>query len=382
MGVVASQPAVDWSTRLIAAVDADNEAPRASCNELRSLKVLEDAPDWASEHASLALADLAAAGSSPIAQLRADAVASEFTVVPGDGQLNVLVARMLVPGSPWPGHRGMEAVVFRSRSSRMPAWFPEIESGHDVVTLAETVASSAALRDGHGHVVFPELLVVSEPPDFQRFGIVLVDHLADLYRARTLPVAAALGWVNPDDIRDARELRTIAFHAHEWGHRATDDGFAENVSRHRRRLLAVIGELTADIAALQMLAASVHPLASRVAQALVLDRILRDAWLPRWEAHVASIVGRLLSQFLARAGALAATPDGPTLELAAALDAFESELKALHLAYQASNQGNDSAAVRYFAENGWAVEGIGISLSSPDPMLEHFEDFVRGAQLA
>ncbi|HVO53366.1 MAG TPA: hypothetical protein VMT37_03035 [Solirubrobacterales bacterium] len=378
----ACKSASDWSGSLIAAVDADNEFPPDSCDQLRTLRVLEDAPDWAREHASLALADLAAVGSGPMADLRADTVARDFTVLSGVGQLNVLVARMLVPGSPWPGHRGMEAVVFRSRSSRTPNWFPEHETSHDVVTFADTVASSAALRNGHGHVIFPELLAVSEPLETQRFGIVLADHLAYLYRTHTLPVAAALGWLNPSDARDPGELRTIAFHAHEWGHRATDEGYAENVSRHRRRLLAVVSEVTADVAALQMLAASSHPLAPRVARALVFDRILRDAWLARWEAHVASIVGRVLLQFLIRSGALTELPEGLTLELAAAHGSLEPELAALHRTYRASNRGDDTAAIRYFAENGWTLDRSGISLSSAEPVLEQLQHRAREAQSA
>lgn len=374
----ASQSAIDWSKRLVAAVDEDNESPPHRCDELLTSAVLRDAPDWAREHASLALADFAAAGEGPMADLRADVVAREFTVVPAAGHLNVLVARMLVPGGPWPGHRGIEAVVFHSRSSRMPDWFPHLENNQEVVTFAETVVSSAALRGGHGHVIFPELLAISGPLESQRFGIVLVDHLANLYQAHAVPIAVELGWLTPDETKNAGDLRTLAFHAHEWGHRAMDDGYSENVANHRRRLLAVTSEITADVAALNMLSGSTHPLAPEVARALVLDRILRDAWLVRWEAHVASIVGRLLMQFLVRVGALSAPSGCLALDLAAARHAFASEMATLGRAYRASNRGDDDPAVRYFAENGWTVTANGISLSSSDPVIEQVERRVRG----
>jgi hypothetical protein len=382
MDVDGSRTAVDWPERLVAAVDADNDSPPSRCDELKTADVLRVAPEWAREHASLALADLAAAGQGPIDDLRADAVATGFIVAPADGHPNVLVARMLVPGGPWPGHRGIEAVVFRSRSSRMPTWFPDLGGEEEMVTFAETVASSAALRSGHGHVIFPELLAVSKPLAAQRFGIVLVDHLANLYRAHAVPMAAELGWLVADEAADDGDLRMLAFQAHEWGHRAMDDGYAENVPRHRRRLLAVVSEIVADVAALEMLFAAAHPLAPDVARALVLDRILREAWLSRWESHVASIVGRLLIQILSRAGALSERSGALILDLDAARDSLGFELALLGRAYRASNRGDDAAAIRYLAENGWTVQADGIAPVDPMPVVEQLGRRVASAQPA
>jgi hypothetical protein len=380
MDVNGSGTTVDWPERLVAAVDADNESPPSRCDELMTADLLRDAPEWAREHASLALADLAAAGEGPIDDLHADAVARGFTVAPVDGPPNVLVARMLVPGGPWPGHRGIEAVVFRSRSSRLPTWFPDLGGEEEMVAFAETVASSAALRSGHGHVIFPELLAVSEPLAAQRFGIVLVDHLANLYRAHAVPIAVELGWLVADETADDDDLRTLAFQAHEWGHRAMDDGYSENVPRHRRRLLAIVSEITADVAALEMLSAASHPLAPDAARALVLDRILREAWLARWEAHVASNVGRLLIQLLSRAGALSEQSGALVLDLDAGQDSLASELALLDRAYRASNRGDDAPAIKYLAENGWAVDANGISPIDSMPIVEQLGRLVGGAQ--
>jgi hypothetical protein len=377
-----SRAAADWPQRLVAAVDADNDSPPARCDELATAEVLRAAPEWAREHAALALADLAAAGKGPIDDLHADAVAAGFEVAPVDGHPNVLVARMLVPGGPWPGHRGIEAVVFRSRSSRMPTWFPALAEEEEIVTFAETVASSAALRSGHGHVIFPELLAVSQPLAAQRFGIVLVDHLANLYRAHAVPMAVELGWLAAGATADDGDLRTLAFQAHEWGHRAMDDGYSENVPRHRRRLLAIVSEISADVAALEMLFAAAEPLAPDIARALVLDRILREAWLPRWEAHVASIVGRLHIQLLARAGALSERSGALVLDLEAARDSLGFELELLGRAYRASNRGDDAPAIRYLAENGWAVKADGISPIGTTPIVEQLGRRVGGAQPA
>lgn len=305
-------------------------------------------------------------------------VAQNFVVRRTPGSLNVLVARLLVPGGPWPGHYGLEAVAFAAREAMMPSWFPQRGTDHQLVTFAETMAVSAAFQQGHGTVIFPELLAVSERPRAQGFGIVLVDRLARLYIDHVVPPARALGWLGPQGEHRPSELREIAFHAHEWGHRAVDDSYTTSVTRHHRRLLAVVSEITADLTALDMLLGASHTLAPEVARTLILDRVLRDAWLPRPYAHVASIVGRHLLQFLSRVGVISDGPYGPLLDLEPAAAALASELTRIDDVYRAGNRGDDDAMVRYLVGYGWSVKnGRGMTLASPEPIVEQLKELAH-----
>jgi hypothetical protein len=111
-----------WTKRLIDAVNADNETdPR--CDASASHRILAGHPQEVRHGAALALADFAHAGAAPLTGLRSDSVAQHFaTQVPPE--VNLLVARLTVPGGPWPGHFGLEAILFRASEASMPEWFP------------------------------------------------------------------------------------------------------------------------------------------------------------------------------------------------------------------------------------------------------------------
>jgi|HubBroStandDraft_3_1064219.scaffolds.fasta_scaffold60951_1 hypothetical protein len=363
----------DWTSQLIEAVDTDNEDGDVRCDTARTVVALRGACESIREHTDLALLDFAAAGRRPFSGLWSDTVARRFAATSQAGSVNVLVGRMLVPGGPWPGHFGLEAAVFSTQPTMMPSWYPPVPVGGGMLTFAESIALSAAFRRGHGSVIFPEFLAVSEPPNVQSFGVILVDRLVGLYIEHVLPVARTLEWLTPGEDSRTPELRELAFHAHEWGHRAVDSKYSENVTGHRPRLLAALSEVAADIAALNMLIRASHWLAPSVAKTLVLDRVLREAWFPRAETRVSGVVARQLLQFLARGKIIRQTSQGLELDLEFASVAIASELKIVNDVYRAANGGDARAIDNYFRNYGWSVQDGRASLQDPEPIIAAVE---------
>ena len=109
--------------RLVAAVDSDNRKA-VRCDSAQTRVALTEAPPWAREHAGLALADFERSGAAPLRELRSDTVANHFRVRTG-GAVSVLVARLVVPGGPWPGHYGLETAVFAARAGAPAVLVPE-----------------------------------------------------------------------------------------------------------------------------------------------------------------------------------------------------------------------------------------------------------------
>jgi hypothetical protein len=300
-----------WITSLIRAADEDNTVGARRCDQATAAAVLRSAPAEQQGHARLALADFAEAGSAPLAMLRSDQVAARFTPAAG---VSVLVARMTVPGGPWPGRFGLEALAFTTRPAVMPGWFPAApESG---LHFGEMVAASRAFRDGAGAVLFPEQLAVAVRPVSQAFGVVFVGRLGH---------QAALGF--------------------------------ETAAARQRRLAAVIAELHADLDALVMLADSGDARAAAVARVLVADRIVREAWLRRSHAQVDAIAARQLLVLLARAGAAYLTEDQLLgLDLDAARQAAVDELSRVR-EVERDCVGGLAPARDYLAASGWTVVG-------------------------
>jgi len=113
-----------WATALVRAVDTDNATPGLACAKTSTLRLLATAPEPVSEHASLAVADINHAGRRELTGLRSDAVANRLTI--SEGHPNLVVGRMTVPGGPWPGHFGLEGVVFDAELASMPDQFPPL----------------------------------------------------------------------------------------------------------------------------------------------------------------------------------------------------------------------------------------------------------------
>lgn len=338
-----------WITSLIRAADEDNTVGARRCDQATAAAVLRSAPAEQQGHARLALADFAEAGSAPLAMLRSDQVAARFAPAAG---VSVLVARMTVPGGPWPGRFGLEALAFTTRPAVMPGWFPDApESG---LHFGEMVAASRAFRDGAGAVLFPEQLAVAVRPVSQAFGVVFIGRLSGLFAERVLPVLAP-GTFSAAELGAIGQLRELAFLAHERGHQAAL-GF-ETAAARQRRLAAVIAELHADLDALVMLADSGDARAAAVARVLVADRIVREAWLRRSHAQVDAIAARQLLVLLARAGAAYLTEDQLLgLDLDAARQAAVDELSRVR-EVERDCVGGLAPAREYLAASGWTVVG-------------------------
>jgi hypothetical protein len=342
-----------WTRRLIDAVNADNETdPR--CDAAASHRILAAHPQELRQGAALALADFALAGPAPLTGLRSDSVAQHFTtqVAPA---VNLLVARLTVPGGPWPGHFGLEAILFRASQACMPEWFPPTPMPFPL-HFCEVLAATNGFLKGQGGVMFPELLSRTEPIDRQVFGLVFIDRLTGLYLQRVVPVRNAVNLRAEDlggDPAILRRRRQVAFMAHEWGHLTEPMPYGLTV-RASRRPMAIIGELHADLAAIDMLARHSTDEAMATADCLVLDRIAREAWLPRARSQVNSVAARQLLLLLREGGAFQPIGDGYELRLDKALPRLRDELGIVKAMESASSRGPGSAE-DYLSKQGWVL---------------------------
>lgn len=343
----------DWVHELVRVVDGDNTVHGLSCEKTATRWVLRVAPEEVTNQAQLAVEDLLKAAGRPLAALRSDAVAHRFTVsAAGDG-LNALVARMTVPGGPWPGHFGLEAAVFHSRPAVMPTDFPPARS-EPALDFGRLLAVSRGYRDGSGAVLFPEQLSVTTKPARQAFGVVFLDRLHELFLARVLPVLTDDTFTLTER-ENLFELRRRAFLAHERGHLQGAD-LETAVLTRGRRLAAVVSELHADLDALVMLLDNPDPAAPATAKVLVADRIVRQAWLRRPYAQVDAIAARQLFALLTRAGAVALSQDGGVrLEIGRARDGLGEELERVRELERACCRVGLGPAREYLRASGWAV---------------------------
>ncbi|MFI1991792.1 hypothetical protein [Actinoplanes sp. NPDC020271] len=361
MSVVLSRRRLDsglaaWLRELAAAVDADNLTPEVSSRDSRTVRLLAAAPAHLAGNAALALTDIASDPGRPLRLLRSDRVCSDFTVMADDASVNLVVARMTVPGGPWPGHFGLEAVAFRAAPARTPDWFPPLAVAHPLC-FGVPLAASRGFAEGGGAVLFPEQLSVVNRPSGQAFGVVFLPKLAALFTTHVLPVIDAAGaGFDLSDRAELEEMRAVAFAAHEWGHNAGAPIEQTTVTR-RRRFAAVLSELHADLAALEMLLSGrYHSVARPAAWLLVADRVVREAWLPRPYAQVDAIAARHLLQMLATAGALSFGRAGLRIELGPVADAAQSELGHVAEVLAACRSGDLQPAVEYLDSCGWHIK--------------------------
>jgi len=341
-----------WVDDLVNAVDNDNTTDGLKCANGATRWLLRVAPEEVREQARLALEDLDRVADRPLAALRSDNVAQHFTPTALAGGLNVLVARMTVPGGPWPGHFGLETVVFRSHPAVMPAAYPPARKGVGL-HFGQLVAASRGYRDGAGTVLFPEQLSVDIRPGRQAFGVVFLDRLHHLFLARVLPVLATSTFT-PAELRALFDLRGRAFLAHERGHLQGADLEAAVLTR-RRRLAAVVSELHADLDALVMLLDSPDPMALAAAKVLAADRIIREAWLKRSYAQVDAIAARQLLVLLAKAGAVTLDGGRLSLDLAVARHRLGEELQRVRALERSCCTSGLEPARQYLRAAGWAV---------------------------
>jgi len=355
----------DWSARLIAAANRDNETLNCRCSTSATRGLLLEAPGIFQEHAALALADFARAGDAPLRDLRSDTVATQFEVTVTPPARNLLVARMTVPGGPWPGHFGLEAIVFDAFKAGFPEWFPALDTGYSL-DFADVITASNAFMRGQGAVLFPELLALRERLERQSFGVVFLDRLTALYVSRVLPALAELRIEATTGTEEARTIRQLAFLAHEWGHLHGPVPYEETVRARRRRLIAIISELYADLAGLAMLLDVGTAVAKQAAEVLILDRIAREAWLPRARSQVDSVTARQLLMLLRETSYAEMAPDGIRLSLERAEQRLRQELSAVREVDAACAQGDVEPARRYLASYGWRLDDSGFQVDLHD----------------
>jgi len=354
-----------WETSLIEAINADNEHPETPCRASLTYTALRAAPPGYHADVQLALEDFGRAGEAPLCELRADSVASRFTV--DASRPAALVARMTVPGGPWPGHYGLEGVVFRTRKASFPGWFPAIPASVPL-DFATLVAASAGFSAGTGIVLFPEQLSVHRRSPASPFGLVFIDKLCDLFEVAVAENVSALTLCPADrDPARLRWLRELAFLGHEWGHACVDPQPSLVVAR-RRRAVAVISEIHADLAAIDMLLGQPEPDARPAADILVLDRILREAWLPRHRSQVDAIAARQLLRWLLDWSAVGSDEQGRTwLNLASVRETVQASRAAARQAEAACSYDDPSPAAGFLRSRGWSLTDKTFELGFDEP---------------
>lgn len=360
-----------WAQAVVAAVDRDNRL-NPLCGASETAALLRRAPGEVEEQARLALLDFTACADRPLHELRSDAVAHRFRVDGRPHSVNALVGRMNVPSGPWPGHYGLEAVLFSARAADMPSWFPPA-TGSAELHFADIVASSGGFRRGQGSVVFPELLATTQKVEQQNFGLVFIDKLVRLYRQAVLPALDRTGLAGSMHSRHDQggltQLREWAFLAHEWGHIESASPFALGARPAHRRLASVLGELEADLAALVMLVGCRHESRLRTATVLLLDRVLREASLPRLSAQVNGIAARQLAVVLRRHQVLVPRDGGVLLDLESSTRKLAAELSEVRDLVGDLVGGESTRARNYLRGDGWQLRDGRYFLALDDPVL-------------
>ena len=363
-----TDPLRRWLSDLIGAVNFDNQFPNIHCIATRTYKTLKVAPAAVRDHANLAVADFERIGGMmPFAALRSDTVASAFQVTTELSAVNLLVGRMTVPGGPWPGHYGLEAVAFTARPCRMPDWFPTLKAFMQSLFFAQFVIGSDAYLKGQASILFPELLSLETPAERQSFGIVFLDRLVSLYATKVLPALSRISLrKEPAGLPYSPEHRELAFLAHEWGHLSGPVPYQLTTGARRTRSLAVISEIHADLAAMDMLVSHGTEASLEIANVLTLDRIIREAWLPRASSQVDSVAARQLLLILSITGGLRHTASGFGLSLSECAGKLAEELAIVREIESSSGKGQLEAAASYLAGYGWMVRSSRYSVNSAD----------------
>lgn len=333
---------------LLAATDADNLNPEVPTSGSQTMAAAV-ANGTNHKQLSLLIEDLLQDRERPIGKLRSDRTAASFKIWDDAEEINLLTGRMVVPSGPWPGHYGLEFISFCAQPACFPEWFPTVGAGLNLHT-AKSRAMSKGFRGGQGAVMFPELLAARQRVRSQSFGVVFTDRLIDLYHSQTVPILELAGLTaylqHPID----QQLRTQAFLAHEWGHLTSPAPYNLDQVVDDRRLAAVIGEIHADAAALQMLAEVGTEQSAAVAAALIGDRVGREAWLPRANRQVNSIAGRHLLRFLLRNGILEDAADGSAARV------FGVQVVHLRIIEEALIRGDVAPARHFLRDSGWTID--------------------------
>jgi hypothetical protein len=353
--VVPDQGVRAWAAALTDAVNSENRES-VNCGASRTFSLLQEAPADLRADVAPALQDFQRHLDAPLHELRSDRVANTF-VVPDEPRHVLLVARMTVPGGPWPGHYGIESLLFDARPARFPSWFPPVEEPFALHFGTLRMASDGFAR-GSGCVVFPEQLSVVEKPTGSSFGVVFLSKLTELFAEGALPLLAESAlprkWRDADELSNIREL---AFLAHEWGHVVVAPEPALVVAR-RRRGVAVLSEVHADLAAINLLLSQGTDEAAAAAVVLICDRIMREAWLPRAASQVDAIAARQLLAWLLSSNAALLEQSGQLrINVDAVHSAVQLQLTTAREAERTSTYDDPAPAIDFLVSHGWTVQG-------------------------
>lgn len=357
-----------WALDLVDAVDHDNREDEVlTCGRARTLAILRAAPDEVRDQADLAVADFTATTREPLPKLRSDTVARSFSVKVD--RLNMPAGRMLVPGGTRPGEFRLEAVVFQAELAQMPPEFPAVPLASEL-HFGEIIASSSGYALGSGAVLFPDLLSVRDRLKFQAFGVVFAARLTSMFE-QLLPLLHPATFELLPPSGGLTKLRKVSFLAHEWGHEQLKIEQALEVRRHR--LIAVVAELHADLAALSMLVECPGAMAWPTAMLLVADRIGREAWLTRPYAQVQAIVARQLLSLLVLMGAATVSGGRLIVELRHAIGAIREELARVEAVGAACFSDGAEPARNYLREHGWLLINDNCFRESENPVERFLE---------
>jgi hypothetical protein len=175
-----------------------------------------------------------------------------------------------------------------------------------------------------------------------------------------------------DDVH-LRSIRELAFLAHEWGHVSVDPEPNLVVAR-RRRAVAVLSEFHADLGALDLLLTHSGTEAEQAAVALVGDRIVREAWLPRSGSQVDAIAAKQLLHWLLETESLTLDEHSRLdIDLSRPRDTIRSELAKARRAERASTYTDPSPAVEFLLERGWLIDRMNYRMDLPDPISRRLE---------
>ncbi len=231
--------------------------------------------------------------------------------------------RMNLPGHPTIDYRRYELGIFAYTHASLPSWFPGVDDGGPEFFDAELLVGTSGLSCPQVFALFSELVnPLEQDATRQELALLIAGRVEDLFWSRTAPAVAALGRA----LLAQRGDRLVALQAHEWGHWSNRRPYQEFVESAEDD--PVVEEWLADARALTMLADQAQ--GRGPAEALLYDKLLRQAWYPTIGRRPDATASRLLVRTMLNEGLLVLAAgashidlDGVAELLAASVDAPE-----------------------------------------------------------
>lgn len=188
----------------------------------------------------------------------------------------VIAGRMLLPGHPVIDFRRYELGFFTVERAGLPDWFPAATQMEPPrYFFAEIGAATRGFDAPSVFGLFSELVTPLDGIENRpQLALLLSSRVERMYRDITGVASTVLGRA----FHYTPGPRTIALQAHEWGHFIAVEPYQESLRSVDDN--PVLEEWLADARAIRMLAASTHPDAADALEAMLLDKLLRQAWYP------------------------------------------------------------------------------------------------------